>query len=461
MQNYYVASITRESVTYPSEKYGFAPNIDYPEYKFKNNLSKENNDVYDMIREGFYRLGYDKENYNTINWNPLGEFIKPGNTVVIKPNWVMDYNPEPTLHDMNCLVTHPSVIRAVLDYVIIALNGLGKVIVADAPMTQCNLDNLFKKQNYNVLLDFYSKNRVEIEFIDMRGLIRPENTNKLQGDKAERNSYEDSVFVDVEKDSAFEELSENSLKKLRALKNDPNAILCNQKKGRHRYSIHKTILEADVIINLPKPKSHRKAGLTACAKNFVGVNVRKEYLPHANIRSYSDGGDAYNNKCLFYKLYYKLNDKYWYEKAKAYNPFSLRIAYSICRRIGEKICHEPFYDGSWYKNDTIWRTIVDLNKIVYYSDKYGKIKEDQQRKILNICDMVVSGEGEGPLSPLPKVESTIVIGESVCAVDEYICSFFGFNKGYVKYIDYIEKQENIFEDDIYIIEYDNIISIKK
>ena len=37
------------------------------------------------------------------------------------------------------------------------------------------------------------------------------------------------------------------------------------------YCISEACLEADVIINLPKPKTHRKAGFTGALKNMIGV----------------------------------------------------------------------------------------------------------------------------------------------------------------------------------------------
>ena len=44
----------------------------------------------------------------------------------------------------------------------------------------------------------------------------------------------------------------------------------------HIYVIHKSIMEADVVINIPKLKSHRKAGLTCCLKNSIGINGMKD-----------------------------------------------------------------------------------------------------------------------------------------------------------------------------------------
>ena len=52
-------------------------------------------------------------------------------------------------------------------------------------------------------------------------------------------------------------------------------------------------LEADVIINLPKLKTHQKAGITCALKNLIGINGNKEYLPHHRIGGFELGGDCY------------------------------------------------------------------------------------------------------------------------------------------------------------------------
>ena len=36
----------------------------------------------------------------------------------------------------------------------------------------------------------------------------------------------------------------------------------------NEYCISNTILDADVIINIPKLKTHKKAGITVCLKKF-------------------------------------------------------------------------------------------------------------------------------------------------------------------------------------------------
>ena len=154
-----VAITYNEKSSYPSEKYSYSPSIKYPEYPFGNQISKEENDVYDMVRSTLYHMGYDRENFGTKNWNPFKNIIKEGNTVLLKPNWVMHFNKAmENKSDLSALVTHPSVVRALADYVFIALHGSGKIYVADAPMQECDLDTMFDRAGYRALFEFWDKN---------------------------------------------------------------------------------------------------------------------------------------------------------------------------------------------------------------------------------------------------------------------------------------------------------------
>lgn len=110
---------------YP-KTYSFRPSIKYPEYIF-DEISNEKNYIYDMFRETLKLYGYDEGNYNTSQWNPLGELIIPGNTVLIKPNLVMDKN-RISENGTDCLFTHPSVVAAVIDYICIAFSQSGGVV---------------------------------------------------------------------------------------------------------------------------------------------------------------------------------------------------------------------------------------------------------------------------------------------------------------------------------------------
>lgn len=73
----------------------------------------------------------------------------------------------------------------------------------------------------------------------------------------------------------------------------PERLKREHQKGHHRYCIIKDLFEADVVLSLPKVKTHQKTGITGALKNFVGVNGDKDYLPHHRIGGTKFGGDCY------------------------------------------------------------------------------------------------------------------------------------------------------------------------
>ena len=52
-------------------------------------------------------------------------------------------------------------------------------------------------------------------------------------------------------------------------------------------------MEADVFINIPKLKTHKKVGLTCALKNLVGINANKNWLPHHTEGTTDRGGDQF------------------------------------------------------------------------------------------------------------------------------------------------------------------------
>ncbi|MEY8337956.1 DUF362 domain-containing protein [Lachnospiraceae bacterium 62-35] len=441
---------TNAKADYPSSDYNFSPSCSYPEYPFQD-ISKEENAVYSMVRNGFYQLGLDREKYGTKDWNPLGDYIQTGDTVLLKPNWVMHENPEPLYHDLDCLVTHPSLIRAIVDYVYIALNGTGKVIVADAPMQECDLPSLLQTMEYNIIQTYFSK-KMEIEFLDLRGVIIKENKNKFKLTQIIKTA-EHGISVDLAKHSAFNDLDIERIQKLRTAKYSPEDMNKHHSTEKHEYILNPIALNADVIINLAKPKSHRKSGLTACCKNFIGINMDKAALPHCTYGSIEQNGDVYlrKNHLLTWSNFFKdLYNKHLQEQNK--KAVGYRILMGLCRRVGIKLTKEKYWDGSWYRNDTMWRTISDITDAVYYADKNGKLQRTTQRTIFNICDMIISGEKEGPLSPTPKKLGTIMMSAGHAAgIDKFICKFVGFDNNSIKYIDYLCTKQGIYDENLEII----------
>ena len=86
-----VAIYKSDKSKYPTEA-PFHPDKNFAENKFSG-ISSKPNYIYNAVRQTFYLLGLDKENFNSKRWNPLKEFINKGETVLLKPNFVKEFHP--------------------------------------------------------------------------------------------------------------------------------------------------------------------------------------------------------------------------------------------------------------------------------------------------------------------------------------------------------------------------------
>lgn len=417
----------KKDAMYPS--HDFNPSYIYPEYPFSDNdinTEVQINDAYEMVRECLKGYGLDRKNFNTKEWNPLMEYIKPGNTVLIKPNLVMDHNENKNAgkYDLECLVTNPACIRAICDYCIIALKGIGKLIIADAPMQGCDFNALTKKMHLDDLVKFYENKGIIVELQDLRQYESIFNRNKVIVGKNEGNSK--GVLVKLGKKSTHRK---DGNQKYQVSDYDKEDTQHFHNGENHDYEVSASVLEADTIINFCKPKTHRLAGITASMKNLVGITYNKASLPHRTAGSVSEGGDAYNkNSWLKKKADDALTAKIRAEKVgKIAEATIYRYIYGGLLVLGRLVSKDKSYIGSWYGNDTIWRTICDLAYIVKFADKNGLICNTAQRKMLNIGDMIIAGEGNGPVSPSPKFLGILLISDECYAFDETVARIMGFD----------------------------------
>ena len=77
----------------------------------------------------------------------------------------------------------------------------------------------------------------------------------------------------------------------------------------------------------------------------------------------------------------------------------------------------PIGGGAWHGNDTLWRTIVVLNRILLYARADGSLADTPQRRYVAIVDGIVAGQGQGPLVPDPLPAGVLLLGENAVAVD--------------------------------------------
>lgn len=393
---------------------------------YSQTISYKKENIYRMMSEAFRLLELDLEHYGTPEWNPLGGYVHPGDKVLIKPNLVMHSNPSG--EGTECLYTQPEVVEAAIEFVLTALKGSGSIIVGDAPMQGCQFEELVKESGYESLIASYQKKGIDIVLRDFRNTVVEKRNGVVIEKELRRN---ESVTVDLGGASCFVGLSAERIKNMRVTDYDPQILQEHHSTQKHEYLVAKEVLDADIVINMPKPKTHRKAGVTAALKNLVGINSSKEYLPHHTRQSRDILGDAFQHKSLFLKF----SDDYADQKCKAEKRHCYKRALlyryigGLCRHIGQMKTQEKYSEGSWYGNDTIWRTILDLNKILQYADRDGNICEERQRRFLNIGDMVVSGEKDGPVRPSRKDTGIIIVGEDPCSFDEVVTALMGFDCG--------------------------------
>lgn len=410
----------RESCSYPDSRHLFAPGKFYPEYPF-HEVSNEENVVYDMLRCSLIGLELDKDNYGTPNWNPLGQYIKPGDIVLLKPNMVKDCI---TKEQYACTLTHPSIIKAVIDYCVIA--KAGKIIIGDAPIQGADFTKIRKDLCFDKLENYYRNYNINISFLDFRDLVVKQ-VNGIIVTENEKTKDPDK-YITVELGNKSEHYQHNFKGKYEICGYTDEEMNKYHKDNVHNYVIHKSVLEADVIINLPKPKTHRFAGITAAQKNFVGCCSDKESLPHFKAGSTCIGGDETNsNSCLAKKIAWNYRKYLWACKK---NEYKRAYIYYFFYRMFNWLKKDRFYiHGAWYGNDTIWRTIIDLNTIILYCDKNGIFSlEHEAKNILNIGDMMVVGEKDGPLNPSPRKLKMLMISENAAIFDYIFCKMIGFDE---------------------------------
>ena len=421
-------SISTGHDRYPSES-PYSPGIVYPEYPFGSETpAKEINQTYDGVRNVMRLLGLDAEHYERKDWNPFGRIINPGDTVVLKPNFVRDFRETQPGHE-DCLITHGAIIRAVLDFVYIALKGEGRIIIADASQNDADFDAIRRIAGLDEIREFYKQHAgFEVEVYD----LRPERAMKLDGviTGHERLPGDPAGYVKVNLDrhSAFCEVS-HLCHLLYGAEYDTSELRTHHHGDVHEYLISKTILEADCVINLPKLKTHKKTGITVGMKNMVGINGNKNWLPHHREGTPAQGGDQFADDGMKHRIEQKTMN-YFRRVFPRFGPLKRVIARPL-KVVGRNIFGDTntntIRSGNWYGNDTTWRMVADLNRILMYADKNGQLRDNPVRQIFCIVDGIVGGEGNGPLDPRPKQTGAVIAGKNPVAVDMVCSRLMGFD----------------------------------
>lgn len=399
------------------------PEKAYPEYPF-DALSEENL-IYDSIRDMFIRIGYDKENVGRPSWNPLVDFIRPGQHVLIKPNLVFHQSHKKG-EDYYSVVTHPAIIRCLVDYVYLALQGRGRITIGDAPLNNARFDVLCQNLGLIELKSMYTARGFAIDLVDFRLYTMDKDDHGVISDQRLITTMENHAVVDLGNESMLKEYDDH-FKRYRVTEYDGKSMPLYHNTDTHRYCFHKSVLDADVIISLPKIKTHRKAGFTCAMKNYVGLNGNKDWLPHHRKGGKLRHGDEYLYPSLRKAIISWSWDQRWKLRSRRLQKILLNLEWQVFRTQKVIPFRDNYWEGSWYGNSTISRTVNDLNRAVLYCDKNGNFQDVPQRKLLYLVDGIICGEGEGPMAATPKVCNLLVWGENAYAVDMLVARLMGFD----------------------------------
>ncbi|MGC9357446.1 MAG: DUF362 domain-containing protein [Anaerolineae bacterium] len=329
----------------------FDPPEIYPELPYVSGTAPDNGAYY-LVRESL-RI-YSPSGYGTPDWNPLGSLIRPGDRVLIKPNLV------DASAWANGQTTHPAFLRPIIDYVYKACGPQGAIMVGDAPWSVDVFDSLVQVTGIREMVEYLAQTHgLPVILADLN------NTGGKEAPLVDLGALSELWAVDRIWYDAH-----------------GNVMQDRPEPGVGRYRIAPAVLEADVILSVPKAKVHCSGGITVAMKNMIGL------IP-AWDGSYGDG---------------VLKD--------------CAHTSDLDRAAGER--------GIYLDNDTIWRSMADLNRILLYADKTGMVQMTPQRRYLALVDAVVAAEAS-QYDPRPYPLNTVILATDPISADAVTARCMGFD----------------------------------
>jgi len=310
--------LSRVLPLHPLVSFRYDPNITYGN---SSPYNEKDNPAYNLVWQTVEELGLGDSN------NPLGGLIKEGDTVLIKPNLLSAHG---------AAYSHPSVVRPLIDMAIRA--GATTIYVGDGSpcydWTEAAIDGAHYDEMVSELQSVHPDIRLETINLDDRSRWHWMNLGT-------KSSFAGSGYSDYDLASSNLNTLYNTLYYATT---DPHGVNPNgQVLGW--YAISDGVLNADVVINVPKMKNHWNMINTLAIKNLVGTTVACTYD-----NSYAD--------------------------------------YSRIPHFRTHATDKELY----FANDIYWRSILDVNKILIYADKEGDLQIAPQRKYLCVLDGIQANE---------------------------------------------------------------------
>ncbi len=348
--------------------------------------------------------------------------------VVLKPNWVEDSHVRRPGY-WEPVITDPSIILGVVSSLGQALPSGGRITICDAPNTYVSFERVVARGGLDRSLRFVqgSLRALTVELLDLRRevwITREHVVVERRPNPPDPRGY---VALGLGRHGMlFGHAGEG---RYYGADYDTAVVNAHHSGCVQEYLLSGTAVNADLFINLPKLKTHKKTGVTCCLKNLVGINGDKNWLPHYVEGPPSKGGDEFPDETA--ARYVERRLKKAGQKLALALPVAGTWAYRKARKAGEAVLGDSesvIRNGNWEGNDTCWRMALDLNRALLYGNPDGTLREAGERKpYLAIVDGIIGGEGNGPLAPDPVKSNVIIIGTDPAAVDAVACKLMGFD----------------------------------
>lgn len=403
---------TRHVPRFPSARVGLA--VDAEARALPHEEMYTSPRVSRLVREALLSAGLGKND----PLRPLADIIHPGDSVLLKPNWVLHENEGDG--GIACLYTHPEFILAALREVLAA--GAERVVLGDAPIQSCDWDRLVTEDLRGRIQDVSSRFDASVSIVDFRRttLSRRFGIDHVDTDRRASEQY---VLFDLGNDSMLEEISTDE-SRFRVGDYNPDELAKTHRPGVHQYLMCREAFEVDVVLSLPKLKTHCKVGLTGALKNLVGLNGNKDYLPHHRSGGSERGGDCYPGTSRAKELAEFLEDtanrRLGHTDHALWRHFG-RVAKLAARGSRYRMA------AAWHGNDTCWRMVLDLNRALAYGRADGELCDEPQRRLYSLTDAIVCGQGDGPLRPNPLAVGAVTFGESPIAAEIVHAALLGLD----------------------------------
>jgi len=383
------------------------------------------------VRESLHLLGLDESHFGTPRWNPLEAVVHHGDSVLIKPNWVSQK------HELNDtwqqIITHGAVLRAVIDYVQIALGGQGAIWLADGPMLNSDFAEISRRTGAACLEEFYNKlsGVCPLELIDLRSVLFETRDDVVVSRSSLPGDPRGNVAVDLGAHSAFYHFAGEG--RYYGADYDTDEVNQHHHGETQQYQLSGSAMQADVIIDVPKLKTHHKVGVTLALKGVVGLNTNRNWLPHRTQGTPRKGGDQFANSGIRQRL--EQTVVRMFERASLRFPRAVPPIYRLAKRVGRTVLgasHRTIRGGGWHGNDTLWRMVLDINRALQYADTEGQLHETPCRRRFCVVDGIIAGEGTGPVFADPRAAGVVLAGSCPAVVDTVGAELIGFDHTHIR-----------------------------